>query len=59
MSQVQENDGVGQRLEGDHNELGVGRGSPVSGNSYTIYEQPRDSEDRNATMDTDAGTKNP
>ena len=60
VSQVQENDGVGQRLEGDHNELGVGRGSPVSGNSYAICEQPRDSEDRNVNvaMDTDAGTKN-
>ena len=55
-SQVLENVGVGQRLEGEHNLLGEGRGSPVSGNFDVILEQPRDSEaengNENRTLDT-------
>ena len=47
MSQVLESLWVGQRLEGEHNLLGVGRGSTVSGNFNLIHEQPRDSEVEN------------
>ena len=45
ISQVQESLRVGHHLrEGEHEILGVGRGSPVSGNYYAIFEQPRASD---------------
>ena len=45
ISQVQESVGVGHhQREGEHEVLGVGRGSPVSGSYYAIFEQPRASD---------------